>query len=302
MTQTSAASNHWLEYHSASVGEIALQVLSQAQTAAILGTTSRGIFIQSSSRRVLFLSFERYRSPLTITLFGIPPRLRQLETGAAVEIAGGKMIIPAIQTAILTTPETVWHNPAPSEIILPDAQRRAHLSFLAQQVPAEKGDQGLAGLLTVLLDFPGPTLAKEQQSLLINAWWLREAVRVGNTAAALQRVSRFLGLGRGLTPSGDDLALGLSLALNRWHRLLPPRLDLQRFNRRIQELAYQKTTSLSANLIECATAGNSDERITNVLDAIITGKPAPQQCTLDWLQWGASSGIDALVGMSLALT
>lgn len=291
------------QYRAASVGKIAFQVLSETQPAAILGTTSRGIFIQSSTRWVLFLSFERHRSPLTITLGEFPPALLQLKSGLPVEISASRMAIPAAGVAILAEPEAVWYNPPQSAIILPEPQRRANLSFFARQALSKKGDQGLAGLLPALLNFPDAALpAVEQLPLLEDARRLREAVKTGDTRAAVQRLSRFLGLGRGLTPSGDDLALGLTLALNRWQHWLPARLELQQFNRQIQELAYQKTTTLSANLIECAGDGSSDERIENTLDAILTGKPAPQEILPEWLQWGASSGVDALVGMSLALT
>ncbi|MEK7786367.1 MAG: DUF2877 domain-containing protein, partial [Chloroflexota bacterium] len=104
------------------------------------------------------------------------------------------------------------------------------------------------------------------------------------------------------TPSGDDVVAGLLLALDRWRPVLWPGGDLGRLNALVVEAAYKATTTLSANLIECAAQGESDERLVTALDSIVTGQPAASECAPLLLGWGNSSGADALVGMTLALT
>jgi hypothetical protein len=123
----------------------------------------------------------------------------------------------------------------------------------------------------------------------------QEAARI---AAAIQPL---LGMGAGLTPSGDDLALGLLLALNRWGQTLAPGLDLKLLNREIVRGAYERTTMLSANLIDCASRGQADERLIVGLDGILSGEYDPGMCASSLAGWGNNSGVDALVGMGLAM-
>ena len=75
---------------------------------------------------------------------------------------------------------------------------------------------------------------------------------------------------------------------------------LQDLNRRLVAAAYERTTRLSANLIECAALGESDERLLNVVDCILTGSPPVAECLPELLTWGSSSGVDALAGMAVA--
>ena len=73
-------------------------------------------------------------------------------------------------------------------------------------------------------------------------------------------------------------------------------------NRAVIEAAYRATTTISANLIECAAAGQGDERLITVVDGIATGSASIDECVECVLDWGSSSGIDALVGMAIAVT
>jgi hypothetical protein len=72
-------------------------------------------------------------------------------------------------------------------------------------------------------------------------------------------------------------------------------------NRAVIEAAYRVTTTISANLIECAADGQGDERLVTVADGIVTGRPAIEECVECVLEWGSSSGLDALAGMAIAL-
>jgi hypothetical protein len=91
--------------------------------------------------------------------------------------------------------------------------------------------------------------------------------------------------------------LGLLLMLNRWQA----EHDWSELNRAVIAAAYQKTTTISANLIECAAAGQADERLIAVVEGIAAGSTAWETCVEHVLGWGSSSGIDALVGMTIAL-
>lgn len=98
------------------------------------------------------------------------------------------------------------------------------------------------------------------------------------------------------------MVLGLTLMLNRWPGPVIDTNILDRYNTGIVEAAHTHTTTLSAGLIESATLGASDERLFRIADYLATDACSSASTVTDVLQWGNSSGIDALVGMTIALT
>jgi hypothetical protein len=108
-------------------------------------------------------------------------------------------------------------------------------------------------------------------------------------------------LGSGLTPSGDDLVAGCILALARWGSWLFPGLPVAAHAPQLLPLAYQTTTTLSANLIECACQGQADERLLLALDGILCAASPPSACAAALSAWGNTSGRDALTGMALVI-
>jgi hypothetical protein len=68
----------------------------------------------------------------------------------------------------------------------------------------------------------------------------------------------------------------------------------------VVEAAYRDTTTLSANLIECAALGLADERLIQANDYLAVGNFQLPEISSGLLSWGNSSGVDALVGMIAA--
>jgi len=344
-----------IEYRAASIGPAALQALSEDCEALVMGTTSHGVFIRANSR-VIFISFEAYRGPLTITLNGPTDRLRSVTTGSTAIISSGRLILPSADTLISVERGELWRPANAGHPARPPAERLDSLRAIAKEVLARRGDVGFGALLLPVLGLPdagravslmigtsrkatstlsgGSQAFREPQSkgailqeirpqvasfdcmarnmplrsgcfrdvrMLSTILELREALRTDLSCAA-EIACGLLGIGQGLTPSGDDVVVGLLLMLNRWQAALWPDGDLDSLNRRVVESAYTRTTLLSANLIECAALGQADERLINVVDCIVTGHPSESECVPHVLGWGASSGIDALVGMALAVT
>ena len=83
--------------------------------------------------------------------------------------------------------------------------------------------------------------------------------------------------------------------------MLPPQENLDQINQEIVSAAYQKTTTLSANLIECAVQGLADQRLVAALDWLVSATGESMQVIERLLSWGSSSGGDAFVGFAAAL-
>jgi hypothetical protein len=273
------------------------------QAGTVSGITSRGIFLHLKSGWVIFLSSEEYRGPLTINLQGDVQGLRALEPGTPVKIQAGQLHCAAAGLIIHTSEAAQWETPPKPLTMLSAEKRKTQLISLARQVLVARKAEGLCALLAMLLDLPNDYGDHDQIEVQITPAIksLQQALVSYQAAQVTMALEPFLGLGAGLTPSGDDLAIGLLLALNRWGNLLKPVLEIEELNRIVVQIAYSRTTTLSANLIECATLGQADERLVFALDGLLSGRPGLEICAANLLAWGNSSGCDALVGMALAI-
>ncbi len=281
-----------------SAGYLAWLWLREGSQATVMGLTSRGLFLRPAAQRVVFLSLESYRSPLTITVQA--SRLPHVQVGAAVPLqAGGGLTLRfAGSAAVHCPPQSVWRPPPPAGAPLPTEEQLRVLRDALRPSAGNLPQHGFAPLLLQLLALPPASDAATLQS---SAWALRQALQSHDLPAALQAARSLLGLGPGLTASGDDLLLGLLLFLQRWPPAPAPAW-LPPFAQALARAAYHKTTTISANLIACAAQGQADERLLAAVDGIARGRPTPADWLPPLLGWGASSGVDALAGMALALS
>ena len=104
-----------------------------------------------------------------------------------------------------------------------------------------------------------------------------------------------------MTPSGDDLVVGILLALHRWPVAPWDKTRRGTFTEEIVPAAYRATSTLGANLIECASAGGADERLLHAVDHLWSGHPSRTTALEGLRDWGSTSGSDALAGMGLVL-
>jgi len=217
--------------------------------------------------------------------------------GDTAAFVNNRLIFPANEIILSASSAAVWQAPSPVIPPCPIDQQIHTLKQIASIILALAPDRGFAPLLVPLLNLPlsGP-LSAEQTAVLSILQTLRQAVRAHDVPAMQECINQLLGRGSGLTPAGDDCVLGLLLMLNRWQA----NKDWCKLNRAIIDAAYHKTTIISANLIECAAAGEADERLLKVADGVATGSASINECVECVLGWGSSSGIDALIGMALA--
>jgi hypothetical protein len=289
------------------VGETAFAELSQRQAGQVFGVTSRGIFIRTESGGLIFLSFEKYRGPLTINLAKPFTPFQALQNGESVSTGENRLKIPAAHIEVLAAPEVVWYiPPAGLHQAAPVPQRLARCASLAVQLVAEKGKAGFSPILYDLLSLAGGENERQiepaLQPLFSQAHRLPARLQEKDLSSVLEILTAFLGCGRGLTPSGDDFVMGLLLTLNRWPRSGWNGSLLAALNAQLIAAARQRTTTLSAALLACAARGEADERLIAALDFICTGQGDEARQVAGLAGWGASSGLDALAGMAAGLS
>lgn len=284
-----------------SMGAFAARILAQGGQASVYGSTSRGCFLLVRSRWVIFLTSAVERGPLTLNLRGDFGALRELRSGTPVEIqAGGlEFLSPALHLDLGQA--LLWEPPERPAAMLSPGERRYRQVAVGRQLVAQPGASGASKLLSVLLDLPAPGDGFDEPVFsLSEVEILRTALKSRDVKRILAALEWFLGRGPGLTPAGDDLVAGLLLALHRWGDVLCPGLDLAELSRELLPLAYRNTSTLAANLVECAAVGQADERLVAALDGLMAGNPGPGECAARLLDYGSSSGCDAFLGMLLA--
>ncbi len=283
-------------------GSRAKEALLGPERASVIGSTSRGLFLLLPQNRVVFLSVESYAGPLTMNLEQDHPRLRATQTGMGVEVHPGHLMIPETALRVDWSGAEDWTASEPPGRILPQTQRMERLETVVRGVLEQKAE-GIVPICASLLwlDLSAET-ASENQSFLDAALALRQALGIQDLPDALAALTPLLGLGRGLTPSGDDFIEGLVLTLARFPANFMPTDLADNLFQPLIKLCYARTTALSANLIEMAANAEADERLVQAVDGIVAGASSTEECTRDLLGYGSTSGTDALAGIVTALT
>jgi hypothetical protein len=161
----------------------------------------------------------------------------------------------------------------------------AERARLARTVAAGEGPGGLAA---------GGEWEAEARAPLHR---LSAALAGGDLRAAEASGAELIGLGAGLTPSGDDLLVGVSAALTALGD--PAGGELARS---WATTAAGRTTPVALAFHRYAAQAAYDELVHALLGAVLLGTPAALKLAVrQTAAWGATSGRDLLAGMVLGL-
>lgn len=292
------------------IGSVAAELLEEPRPAVVQGLTRLGAYLRLDPGWVVFLSRETWHGPLTLNIEDEPGFLDNLSVGDHLPVRPAERSETS-RAILLITPQ-VWSAPPPHpDNVLPAEERVYTVTATVREAQRIRHTASLSALQAVL---DGDSHPPEGEA----GHFFSHLVRIKDLLVSCQRsavksiasplrqfdphaFSVLLGLGRGLTPTGDDILLGLLLALSRWRPVLATRVDVGSLDRDILVQAYQRTTTLSANLVECAARGQADERLVTALDGLMTGARTPTETAALLASWGSSSGFDALCGMALAI-
>ncbi len=283
-----------------SLGQFAKQLLHRQENAVPAGISSRGLYLRSPDETILFLSFEKFRGPLTVNINNKYAAMPETIPDSPVFLSPTKITFPGEGIQINLKNAEVWNASLPSRRLSAEISRSRLESTIKQTLQlTERNDYQdlfnsvLPGNTIRIPDLPGFDKHLYQYLVLLENKKL---------TGAISEFSSLLGLGPGLTPLGDDYLLGVILTLNRWKGALIPVQGLEQLNSDLLIAAGEKTTSLSASLLACAIEGAADERLLAVLDPLFAGEESSPKNLEDLLKWGSSSGIAVLAGMVSVLT
>lgn len=287
------------DFFASKCGTRAYQDSITPQTGSVIGNTSRGIFIKTENKRIVFLSSEPYINPLNINLEPYPEILRDIGLNESTTFGGECVSFPSLEISIRVPLESVVQTPSPALGKKPKTDQFFFLDSVTRELWNHSNPTEYISAIHYLMDNEVEGITDE--SALSRFISIKNAAAKKNLSELIPLLISFLGDGPGLTPSGDDLVIGFLLAMNRWNpRAWTPFL-LENLNADLSSAAGKNTTTLSANMIELTASGDADERLIISLDSIFTGEKNPGETAEKLRSYGSSSGIDTFCGMALLI-
>jgi len=265
----------------AAIGHVAHETLQIETNANVCGNTSKGLFAVTEKEKILFISQQTFKGPLTINTNEKLPARQTISRDTHLQLSTDR--IRFIQSGLEIRVNQQAHVWSPMILNKLDFNLEAFIT---------RSDQIRRKMITQLSN---QHQAQEYQTNVFNN--LESALSTKDKVAVNKSLSNLLGCGVGLTPSGDDFICGFLLAAHAWAEILFPGFSLQKTIRKIVEVAYEKTTTLSANLIACAAIGSADERIIRCVKWLNSGGHSAVLTMEELLSYGSSSGLDTLAGM-----
>ena len=283
-----------------SIGPLAARTLEIARQASVYAVFERSFYLKTRSAFIAVGTADLHDGPFNL-------RLRTDEAMALTHdlgiVAGrswsieGTLLRQEDGLTIDLWDTRLW-RPIRTQAPIERAKLSAGLDALHERLadiplPAE-------GLIRLILDPSEPVNAVEKAAAPL----LRQlpadisTMITGSAGASFEGVIGLLGLGPGLTPSGDDLLAGALIACRRLRKggrdLLPRKLFFK--------LVAERTTPISHAHLAAAFDGYGSAPLHDLLDAVIAADRLAIELALDAVaKIGHSSGFDALGGVILAL-
>ncbi len=279
------------------MGGIARDVLELNKPGAVTGITSKGIFLRCGDA-ILFITNTPYKSPFNLYIPGYERLMTGLEMADQFVVGDGRISFTVKEIRIDFQNAEVWLPPPPESLQTLQPARTAGIALLLQKISAIDPAKGF-----LFLHNEDQSLPRDLQNRVSeNATRFSDGYRRKDLFACLDSAGHLLGLGGGLTPSGDDWLAGFVLYLTRFSSAsTTPHTFLRELEWSLLELASRKTTTISVNRIAAAFRGVAEEPFLQVIDTLFTGGSFPDDLPELLSRFGHSSGVDTTLGMAAAV-
>ncbi len=276
------------------IGVAASEALAALHEWMVIGVTSKGAFLRSDER-ILFLTSADYRSPFNITLVRASSLLERLQPGDAATSDPRSLNFTRLEMSIrLDTAET-WVPPLPVWEIAPISEQKTKSEILVSRLKKIEPTKGYL--------FLTPPHASQLDAIAQRTADLAAELPVHfkerNASRFLAVVRQLLGSGSGLTPSGDDFLAGFFLYHVR--RALANGSEdgfVQGLAKEVTLLAFEKTTTISANRLQAVEHGWSEELFLLLIDHFFDkNTPLMSGYAEKLIDFGHSSGVDTVMGI-----
>lgn len=271
------------------IGTAASQALQGDAKGNVIAAFRRSFYVQTGSRRLACIGMKALGAgPLNVLIVGDWDAKMVPNQNTPIEVIGGHLVIGPL--AIDLNRATPW-QPSPvnwrSSAI--GAAHHRIASLAAGRLPSE-------GLAPVVFTGVAEDAVARRAAPAIAA--LKDWLGSNDAAAPPEACVILVGLGPGLTPSGDDLISGVLITL----RSLGQYAAANRLADWVLRLS-DRTNNISQAHLAAAAAGEGSAALHATLSALATSDDPALSKSVDALTAiGHVSGWDALAGVALTLT
>ena len=280
-----------------SMGIYVRESLTNGSEGKVMGLTSKGVFLLFDQHSI-FLTYSDHDSPFTIVLPHESLATAGITAGDVIYYSQNDVLIPSREFALSLQDIPVW-EPFPPLLPINSRVEMVHNGHqIEKELFSAYSEKGWGFLQHPdEQDDPDQQQIRQFTRVFTSGFWERDL------SACLEAADHIIGLGSGLTPSGDDWLTGFLL-----FDIRQIQANNQRPNDFINELgkglvrkAYQKTTWVSANRMEASLKGWSEALFLDIIDHLFRSSLANLPSHLSFLyNYGHSSGVDTLMGILAA--
>lgn len=240
-------------------------------------------------------------APMALVLADTPQDgFEALELPAAAEAQVSSESLRVGRLSLEWRSASTWY-PQPLPEITENLDRRTAIA--RELVLSASPTEGLGPLLQWLSDCTRGGSPPSWLSTMMRRGWagvggLIAAVKSGDSSLAASATENLVGLGPGLTPSGDDVLAGFLVAC----QVRRP-AEGRKIGRACAAFARGRTTTYGQERVRFAARGEIEELQLEALRACIAGTDEDiRRNVRQAARWGHSSGTDTLAGLLFGLT
>ncbi len=146
------------------------------------------------------------------------------------------------------------------------------------------------GLLPLVIDaFPQSPFSKKMLPILTEI--------IENDSIDLNGMEKIIGLGDGLTPSGDDFLSGFLIILYYFGRYLDIQNEINELISQILKEVYTKTTLISATFLTLAAKGEAFFLLREIIKDLLGRRAFDMENIRLLIEYGGTSGASILAGL-----
>jgi hypothetical protein len=217
------------------------------------------------------------------------------EAGEAVEVRGSEMVVGGRIAVSLASANRYSPRLRLASPLASSAGLEANIAAARRTGVALGRHAGLGQLLSGTwgrLNIFGAAGLPRMEGLV-------KALREADPRSAREEVRGLVGLGPGLTPSGDDALAGMALVLLLYSRTTGRMASsAEALARALRSESRGRTTAVSEAYLRQAAAGRGNEAVRGLCEAVLTGGPEEvERETRKVLAIGETSGTDVVLGV-----
>jgi hypothetical protein len=284
------------------IGQLAFEALELNPAGEVMGITTKGIFL-SSGDRVLFITDAPYKSPFNIYVnqFEIFAAQMKIRDAFIYNSTLSEIMFPRQQMRLEFRSPEIWSPEGPVEITTSLPERKMRLNVILDDFL--KREPGKGWLFLHSVNQAGISLDNLQERISLNSEKFTICFTARDLEGCLAAAGKLVGLGGGLTPSGDDWLTGFLLYQVRREQsqgLKDP--FLKDLCERVITLAFDKTTMISASRLIAAARGMAEQPFISLIDYLFDQNAKVVLNLIDILfNFGHSSGVDTCMGIAAAI-